>query len=314
MSDNNEYIWAERYRPKKIDDVVLPSKIKEIARGHISSGRIPNLMFFGGPGVGKTTLAIAMCEEVGCDYIVINASSQNSIDVLRNDVTKFASTMSFSEARKVIILDEADHLTAAFQAGFRHSMEEFAENCTFILTANHPGKLVEAIHSRCGVVEFKISKEDSPALAGLFFKRILTILKDNNVEYDKRVIAELVQKYFPDFRRCLNELQMFAAAGKIDSSILADFDASALGVLVETIKSKKYMDMRKWVAEHSDLDPDRFFSLFYKEATTYLEPQSVPELVLLIGEAYRDSSIVANQEINTACFLTKVMIGGLKWK
>ena len=308
------FIWVEKWRPKKIEDTILPKETKEMAKGYISQGRIPNLLFHGGAGVGKTTLARAMCDEIGCDYIIINASNENGIDMLRTKVTSFASTNSFSDAKKVIILDEADYLTPQVQAAFRNAMEEFSVNCSFILTCNFPNRIVDPIHSRCGVVTFKIPKTEQATLASQFFKRVSQILVEEGVEFDRKVVAELVQKYFPDFRRCLNELQKFSATGKIDSAILLNMGEESFNVLISTLKEKKFNSMRQWVAENSDIEPVQLYRMFYDSAVTHLEPKSIPEMIMTLADYQFKSSQVMDQEINTAAFLTEVMMGNIKWK
>jgi replication factor C small subunit len=310
---DNQFLWVEKFRPQTVDDTVLPDDTKAMAKGYIAQGRIPNLLFCGGAGVGKTTLARAMCEEVGSDYIIINASSENSIDVLRTKVTQFASTSSFSESRKVVILDEADNLSSAFQSAFRNALEAFSENCTFILTCNFPQRLIEPIRSRCGIINFKIPSKEKQVLAGQFFKRVLAILDNENVEYDKRVVADVVQRHFPDFRRCLNELQKFSATGKIDSGILVNLDQESFTELVSFLKNRKYEGMRKWVANNADLDSTQFFRMFYDNANGMMQPKSIPELVVLLGQYQFYSSHVADQEINRAAFLTEVMTGRIEW-
>jgi DNA polymerase III delta prime subunit len=312
--NENQFLFVEKYRPRTIEDTILPAATKAMVRGYIEQGRIPNLLFHGSAGTGKTTLARAMCEEVGADYIIINASSENSVDVLRTKVTQFASTTSFSESRKVIILDEADALTSAFQSGFRNAMEAFSENCTFILTCNFPQRIIEPIHSRCGVVGFKIANKDKPAIAMQFSKRVLQILDHENIEYDKKVVIELIQKYFPDFRRCLNELQKFASTGKIDSGILVSLDKNNFDVLVDSLKSKKFNDVRRWTSTNSDIDSVQFFKTFYDMIFDKVEPKSIPEIVILIGQYQYYASQVADQEINMTAFLTEILVGGVTWK
>ena len=310
----NDFVWVEKYRPRKVDDVILPEKIKEIAKGYMKQGRIPNLLFTGGAGVGKTTLARAMCEEVGCDYIIINASSENSIDVMRNRVTNFASTVSLTDAKKVIILDEADHLTAAFQAAFRNALESFSANCTFILTCNLPARLMEAIHSRCGVIEFAIKKDELPVLQGTFFKRIRQMLKAENVEYDAAVLAELVKKHSPDFRRVINELQKFSAAGKIDSSILLDIEGESIDTLIAILKKKKFIDMCQWVENNIDVGYPKIFDLFKNAVWDKLQPKCLPPLVLMYDDAQTKAAVAADPSISVIAFFTNFMSENMEWK
>lgn len=311
---SDQFVWCEAYRPSTIDDLILPEVTKHTLSGYVAQGRVPNLLFSGGAGVGKTTAAIALCNEVGCDWIIINASSENSIDVIRTKVTQFASTSSFSEAKKVIILDESDHITPNAQAALRHMIEAFSSNCTFILTCNFPKRLIEPIHSRCGLVDFRISNTERPTMAAAFFKRVKLILDNENVEYNKKVVTEVVMKFFPDFRRCLNELQRYAANGSIDSGILVNMDNESFKTLVASLKAKKWMDMRRWVANNSDIDVTQFFRMFYDNAVDLVQPKSLPELILLLGQYQISSSQVADQEINTAAFLTEILVSSIEFK
>lgn len=313
--DLRHHIWTERYRPKTIDDCVLPLATKELAKSYIKQGKIPNLLFTGSAGVGKTTLAKAICNEIGADFLVINASLNMDKDMLQTKITQFASTISFSDATKVVILDEADYLnTQHVQPGLRAFMEQFAANCSFILTCNFKNKLIEPIHSRCAVIEFKIPSKEKAALASEFFKRTCRVLTDEGIEFDKKVIAEVVQKHFPDFRRVLNELQRHSSSGKIDSSVLLDFSAEAFSALVKMVKDKKYTDARKWVAQNADIDTQGLFRLFYDSAYERLDVKSIPTLVLMLAEYQYKSSMVVDQEINTAAFLADLMYSNVVWK
>jgi replication factor C small subunit len=310
----NEWLWVEKYRPTTLDEVIAPDEIKNVFQGIIDSGQIPNLLLSGSAGIGKTTLAKALCDIIGADWILINASLENGIDVLRTKITQFASTTSFEGNKKVVICDEADHITAAAQAGFRAFIEEFSNNCTFIFTCNFKNRLIEAIHSRCKTIEFKVSNKDKPALAAQFFKRVTQILKEEEIEFDKKVVAEIVNKHFPDFRRVLNELQSYAASGKIDSGILVNLTDDSFNELIKILKAKKFNDMRRWVAQHADDDSSALFKNFYDKAVEYLEPKSIPELIILLGEYQYKAQFVANQEINTSAFLTEVMMSDAQWK
>lgn len=312
--NDNQFVWAQKYRPNKVSDLILPDNIKSTLLGYIKQGRIPNLLFCGGAGQGKTSAAIAMCEEVGCDWIIINASNENSIDTLRTKITQFASTTSFSDAKKVVIMDEAEHMTPQLQAAFRNFQEEYSSNCTFILTCNFPKRIIEPIHSRCGVVDFKFASKDKPLLATQFFKRVLQILDNENVEYDKKVVSEVVSKNFPDFRRCLSELQKYSATGKIDSGILVNMDETSFKGLISSLKAKKWMEMRKWVANNPDIDSAQFFRMFYDMAFDLVQPKCLPELILLISQYQIYSSQVADQEINNAAFLTEMLTGSIEFK
>lgn len=315
MKDLDNYIWVEKWRPRKIEETILPKSIQDMASGYVASGRIPNLLLCGSAGVGKTTLARAMCEEVGADYITVNASNENSIDVLRTKITQYASSVSFSDAKKVVILDEADNLSAAFQAAFRNAMEEFSSNCTFILTCNFPTRIIEPIHSRCGVIPFKLSGGEIPALQAKFFKRVVNILREEEVDFDKAVVAELIKMHFPDFRRCLNELQKYSVVGKIDAGILVNLTDDSFSSLIASLKNRKFNDMRQWVANNTDLDVGTFVTTLYSRASEVMEAKSLPEFIVMLNTYQVNAKNVVSQEINTAAFLTETMMSeGISWK
>ena len=305
----DEFLWVEKYRPKTINDCILPEGLKQTFSSFIDSGNIPNLLLTGSAGVGKTTVAKAMLEQIGADYIVINGSMNGNIDTLRNDIQQFASSVSFSGGRKYVILDEADYLNAnSTQPALRNFMEEFSRNCGFILTCNFKHRIIEPLHSRCSVVEFKISKDDLPRLAVQFFKRTVGILSNEKVEYDKAVVAELINRHVPDWRRVLNELQRYSVNGKIDSGIFINLSDENLKTLIGYIKAKNFGEMRKWVGENSDTDSTQLFRKFYDQAYAYIKPTSIPELVVLIAKYQYQAAFVADPEINTAAFLTEVMV------
>lgn len=305
----NEFLWVEKYRPKNINDTILPEGLKETFSSFVEQGNIPNLLLTGSAGVGKTTVARAMLEQIGADYIVINGSMNGNIDTLRNDIQQFASSMSFTGGRKYVILDEADYLNAnSTQPALRNFMEEFSRNCGFILTCNFKNRIIEPLHSRCSVVEFKISKEDLPKLAVQFFKRVVNILTTEKVEYDKAVVAELINRHVPDWRRVLNELQRYSVNGKIDSGIFVNLQDENLKTLIGYIKAKNFSEMRKWVGENSDTDSAQLFRKFYDQAYNYIKPASIPELVVLIAKYQYQAAFVADPEINTAAFLTEIMV------
>jgi DNA polymerase III delta prime subunit len=310
-----QFLFVEKYRPQRIDDCILTDEIKSIATGFVAQGRLPHLLLEGSAGTGKTTLAKAMCNEVGADYIIINGSLDFDKDLLRNKITQFASTVSFSDAKKVIIIDEADYLNATHvQPGLRAFMEQYSSNCTFILTCNFKNRIIEPIHSRCKTISFKITNKDKPKLATAFFKRVTEILKQEEVEFDKKVVAEVVNKHFPDFRRVLNELQSYAASGKIDAGILVNLSDENFNTLFKALKEKKFNDMRKWVAQHSDEDSNLVFQSIYSRADEKLEGKSLPPLILLLGEYQYREAFVANKEINMVAFLTELMMANLSWK
>jgi DNA polymerase III delta prime subunit len=311
----DHFLWVEKYRPKDVESCVLCSDTKKIALAFVAQGRIPHMLLSGGAGTGKTTLAKAMCNMVGAEWIIINASHDNGIDTIRTKISQFASTVSFSDAKKVVILDEADHITPPAQAALRGMMEEYSANCTFILTCNYKNRIIDAIHSRCKCIDYKIPTTEKPELAGAFFKRVCNILDGESIEYDKKTVAELVQKNFPDFRRCLNELQSYSASGKIDSGILLNMNDESFKVLISALKNKKFTEMRKWVANNKDIDTTILFNDFFEKAEDLLEPSSVPNVILYMADYLFKASFVANQEINTTAFLTELMMNpAIKWK
>ena len=311
--DVNDFLWAQKYRPKTVNDVILPQSIKDLANEYVNQGRIPNLIFSGSSGVGKTTLATAMCRDVGCDYLTINASSENSIDTLRTTVSNFASTTSFSEAKKVIILDEADHLTSAFQAGFRNFMETFSNNCTFILTCNIPAKIIDAVHSRCVVIDFKISGEQQLEMDSKFFKRAMQIFKAESVAVDKMVVAEIIKKFSPDYRRCLNEFQRIKAHGVDPSVILNDADA-VLEPLIEALKNKKFIAMCQWVEDNIGLGYGQIFKMFEKKVWDRIDPKFLPGLILMLDDAQTKAAVAIDPSITVRAFFTTFMNAQVTWK
>jgi len=304
----DEFLWVEKYRPKTINDCVLPEELRATFQKFVDNGEIPNLLLTGSAGVGKTTVARAMLEQIGADYIVINGSMNGNIDTLRNEILQFASSVSFTGGRKYVILDEADYLNAnSTQPALRNFMEEFSRNCGFILTCNFRNRIIEPLHSRCSVIEFKISKADLPRLAAQFFKRVLGILDGNGVKYDKAVIAELIQRHLPDWRRVLNELQRYSVNGTIDTGIFINLAEDNFKLLVSLVKARNFKDMRNWVGENTDSDSTAIFRKFYDAAYDIVEPKSIPELVLLIAKYQYQAAFVADHEINMVAFLTEVM-------
>jgi len=310
LTDENP-LWVERYRPKRISDVVLPAELKSTFQQFVDQKTIPNLILSGSAGVGKTTVARAMLEELECDYIVINGSMNGNIDTLRNEIKNFASSVSLAGGRKYVILDEADYLNAnSTQPALRNFMEEFSKNCGFILTCNFKNRIIEPLHSRCSVIDFKITKKDIPELAKDFMKRTCSILNTEKIEYEKTSVAELIKKFFPDNRRILNELQRYSATGRIDTGILVNLQELSLKTLVGYLKNKDFSNMRKWVGENMDNDGDVIFRKFYDQATQYLSKQSIPAVILIIGKYQYQHAFVADAEINLVCCLTEIMIEG----
>jgi len=310
-----EFLWVESYRPKTIADTILPKQLKTTFQKFVDDNNVPNLLLTGRAGVGKTTVARAMLDQLECDYIVINGSLHGNIDTLRNDILAFASTVSFTGGRKYVILDEADYLNPnSTQPALRNFMEQYSKNCGFILTCNFKNKLIEPLWSRCSIVEFKIAKEERPILAAQFFKRICTILDKEKVSYVDKVVAEVVQRFFPDFRRTLNELQRYAATGAIDTGILTNFSEETFKTLIEHMKKKDFTNVRKWVGENNDIEPVVLFRKLYDSASTMLANNaSVAQLVMIIANYQYKSAFVADQEINTTACMAELMVN-VEWK
>lgn len=309
-----EFLWTQLYRPRKIEDCILPKSLKDTFQEFVNQGNVPNLLLCGTQGTGKTTVARALCEELGFDVLEINGSMNGGIDTLRNEIKNFASTISFTGSRKAVILDEADYLNAqSTQPALRNFMEEFSKNCAFILTCNFKNRIIEPLHSRCSVVEFKIPQKEKQALAAQFYKRVLQILKEENIEFEPAVVAQLITTHFPDWRRVLNELQRYSATGKIDSGILANLKDESFKELIDALKERNFNSMRKWVGENSDTEPSAFYRKFYDTAHNYMAVKSIPPLVLLLAKYQYQAAFVADQEINTAAFLTEIMID-VEWK
>ena len=306
--NDREFLWVEAYRPRTVADTILPESLKATFQQFVDNKNIPNLILSGGPGCGKTTVAKAMLEELGCDYIVVNGSMDGNIDTLRHTIKDFASSVSFAGGRKYVILDEADYLNPqSTQPALRNFMEEFSGNCGFILTCNFKNRIIDPLQSRCSVVDFKLDKSDKPELAGQFFKRIITILEERGLEYEKRSVAMLLERHFPDYRRVLNELQRYSATGKIDEGIIRNKADEDYKALFGMISSKNFTDMRKWAAQNSDADPAVFFAKLYEVGSTLVTKQSVPQLVITLADYQYKQAFVANTEINMVACLTEIM-------
>ena len=303
------YIWVEKYRPSKIADTILPAELKKVFQTFVDQKNIPNLILSGGAGVGKTTVARAMLQELDCDYIVINGSMNGNIDTLRNEIANFASSVSLSGGRKYVILDEADYLNAnSTQPALRNFMEEFSRNASFILTCNYKNRIIAPLHSRCSVIDFDIPKDSKPKLAGQFFKRVVDILGKENVKFEPPVVAEVIKKHFPDWRRVLNELQRYSATGAIDSGILTSFKDTNIRELYASMKSRSYDDVRKWVHDNSDQDQSSVFQAVFDSAEEFVEKKSIPELVVIIADYQYKAAFSANHEINLLAFLVETMM------
>jgi DNA polymerase III delta prime subunit len=305
---SDELLWVQKYRPQKVDDTILPALTKTAFQKFIDTNNIPNLLLAGSPGTGKTTAAKAMLEELGCDYIIINAALNRGIDTVRSEISTFASSISLAGGRKYIILDEADYLTPDAQASMRNLIETFSKNCGFIFTCNFKNRIIAPLRSRLSEVDFAIEKTEKPKLAAQFFKRTLAILNAENVDYEPKVVAKVIEKYFPDFRRILNELQKYAGNGRIDEGIFADFKQESIDELFSLLKEKNFTGMRKWCADNSDQDANEIFRKIYDTASDKLELKSMPSFVVSLADYMYKSAFVADQEINLVAFLTEIMM------
>jgi DNA polymerase III delta prime subunit len=306
---SEEFLWVEKYRPKTIEDTILPCELKQTFQQFIDQKNVPNLILSGSAGVGKTTVARAMLEQLQCDYIVINGSMNGNIDTLRNEILNFASAVSLSGGRKYVILDEADYLNAnSTQPALRNFMEEFSRNCGFILTCNFKNRIIEPLHSRCSVIDFKISKKITAKLATQFFKRVTNILQIEKIEFDPKVVAEVINKHFPDWRRVLNELQRYSATGKIDSGILVNLQETSIKELITMLKDKNYTEIRKWVKNNMDTDVNDLYNQFYEISSEVCTKQTAPQMVLDLAKYQYQNAFAANPEINFLAFLVEVMM------
>jgi DNA polymerase III delta prime subunit len=308
---SEQLLWVEKYRPRKISDCILPETIKTTFQEYVNRKEIPNLLLAGSAGVGKTTVAKALCEEVGCDYIVINGSDESGIDTFRNKIKNYASSMSLSGGRKVIIIDEADYLNPnSTQPALRGAMEEFAINCSFIFTCNFKNRIISPLHSRCTVIDFKLQNGQKAKMATQFFKRVETILKSEEVTYKKDVIASVITKYFPDNRRILNELQRYSSNQDkiIDEGILASVSDANINTLVKALKEKNFTDVRKWIVNNIDNDAVSIMRSIYDGLYETLKPESIPPAILILAKYQYQSAFVADQEINLMACLTEFMV------
>ena len=307
----NDFLWVEKYRPEKVDDCILPDESKAMFKGFLEQGEIPNLLLSGPAGIGKTTIAKALCRELGADFYVINGSDEGRfLDTVRNQAKTFASTVSLTSgsSHKIIIVDEADNTTPDVQLLLRASIEEFQKNCRFIFTCNYKNKIIEPLHSRCSVVDFHIKGKEKAQLASAFLKRINSILEQEGIDFELKVVAEVIQKHFPDFRRTLNELQRYASRGKIDTGILAQVADVKISDLIGYLRDREFTNMKKWVSSNIDNEPQVIMRKIYDNLYTYLLPKSIPEAVLVIGEYQYKATFVMDQEINLVAFLTELMM------
>jgi len=314
--NKEDFLWVEKFRPTKISDCVLPSGIKDTFQEYVDQGDFPNLLLSGSAGTGKTTVARALCNELDLDYLVINGSNEGrSIDVLRTTIQNYVTTVSLSGKPKVVILDEADYLNVnSVQPALRNFMEEFSSNARFILTANYANKIIPPLHSRCSVVEFKIKNSDKPKLMGQMMMRLVNILKDENVEVeDNAIVAKVIEKHFPDNRRILNELQRHSSGGTLSLSVLANVESSDTDTLLSYIKGKDFKEMRKWVGENSDQEPDRIIKDIYNKSLDKLAPASVPEIIVMMSEYLHKLAFATDPEIHLVAFFAEMMVTA-EWK
>ena len=301
-------LWTEKYRPRTVEDCILPDRLKKPFQEYVNQKEIPNLLLSGGAGVGKTTVAKALCNEVGCDFMVINGSDESGIDTFRVKIKNYASSMSLSGGRKVIIIDEADYLNPnSTQPALRNAIEEFASNCSFIFTCNYKNRIIEPLHSRCAVIDFSLKNGEKAKMASAFFKRIQTVLQSEKIQYDDKVIAELIKKHFPDFRRVINELQRYSQFGSIDTGILTQIADVSIDEIVKHIRDKDFGAIRKWVGSN-DIDQNTLFRKIYDALYDVMKPQSIPQAVVILADYQYKAAFVADQEINTVAFLTELMV------
>ena len=308
---SKEFLWVEKYRPKLTDDCILPQTIKDVFKGFVTQGELPNLLLTGTAGVGKTTIAKALCDQIGASYIMINGSDEGRfLDTVRNRIRTFASTVSLTSgaSHKVVIIDEADNTTNDVQLSLRSAVEEFHSNCRFIFTCNFINKIIEPLHSRCTVVDFRVKNGQSVQLQGKFFDRLRGILKDEKVTFEDKVLAKLIKRYYPDWRRLINECQRYSANGSIDAAILVDVADVNLDSLLSALKQKDFKTVKEWVVQHMDNDPSMVMRKIYDNLYGVLKPNSIPEAVLVIAKYMRDISNVPDQEINMLACLTEIMM------
>ena len=310
----NEFLWVEKYRPKTIDDCVLPAHIKTTFKQIVNGGELHNMLLTGTAGLGKTTVAKALCNELDLDYLLINGSEESGIDTLRNKIKQFASSVSLQGGYKVVILDEADYLNPqSTQPALRGFIEEFSGNCRFILTCNFKNRIIEPLHSRCSVVEFNIPKKESERLCSVMMARLMLILDDEGIKYETKVLAELIMKFMPDWRRVINELQRYSTAGVIDSGILVSLSDISVNELMSSLKIKDFKKMRQWVADNIDSDPASLFRKLYDNMNEHVVPESIPQMVLILADYQYKNSFVSDHELNLVACCTELM-AGVKFK
>ena len=308
----SDFLWVEKYRPKKISDCILSEDLKSTFLKFLDSKELPNLLLSGTAGTGKTTVARALCEELGCDYIILNGSDEGrSIDTVRNNIKNFASTVSLSESGpKVVIIDEADYMNPeSVQPALRNFIETFSKHCRFIFTCNFINKIIAPIHSRCTVITFRTEKKDKQKIAGSFHKRLKAILDNEKIDYDDKVLAELIIKHYPDFRRTINELQRYSVSGKIDTGILVSLSEQSFKDLAKLLKKKDFVTLRKWVIDNIDKDPNQLYKEIYSNLSEFVDPKTQPIMIMVLAKYMYQSAFVADQEINMIACLTEIMAG-----
>lgn len=304
----DQFLWVEKYRPKTIEQCILPKQLKDTFQQIVDNGELPNLMFTGTAGLGKTTVARALCEQLGIDYIVINGSEEGNIDTLRTKIRQFASTVSLAGGYKCVILDEADYLNPqSTQPALRGFIEEFADNCRFILTCNFKNRIIEPLHSRCGVIDFKFDKKILASLCGQFLNRLKFILTEENISFEEPVIAELIMKHAPDWRRVLNEAQRYSIGGSIDSGILVTLNDKSIKDLMSALKAKNFKGMREWVVNNIDTEPHAIFRKIYDNLAENLQPQSIPQIIIILADYQYKNAFVADHELNVVACMTEIM-------
>lgn len=308
-NENDKMLWVEKYRPSSINDCILPERLKKPFQEYVNRKEIPNMILSGTAGVGKTTVARAMCEEIGADYILINGSDESGIDMLRVKIKGFASSVSLMGGRKVIIIDEADYLNPnSTQPAFRGVIEEFADNCSFIFTCNFKNRIIEPLHSRCAVIDFKLRGDEKAQIAAAFMARVEFVLQKEEVSYDPKVVAEIIKRFFPDYRRVLNELQRYSTFGKIDIGVLSVESNAKLKELTKWLADKNFAEVRKWVAQNTDSDAATVYREVYDNLSDLLQKDSIPAAVILLAKYQYQAAFVADQEVNLLAFLTELMI------
>jgi DNA polymerase III delta prime subunit len=308
--NERETIWCEKYRPDRVEDCILPDRIKSQFSDIVQGNEVPNMLFYGSAGVGKTTVAKALCKEVDTDWLIINISEESGIDTLRTKIRDFASTLSLTgkDKKKCVILDEFDHASNALQAGLRGFIESFSKTCSFVMTCNFPNRIIDPVKSRLVCIDFGVTKEESMKMQALMFKRVSAILQQENVPFDKRVVVKLVQKFYPDNRRIINQIQQYSKAGEIDEGILLNLEEMTIEKLVLAMKGKKFKDVRQWCAENAKNDLTNTYTMLYAELKNFVEPSSVPQAVITIGEYMRYDSTVPDKEIHICALATQLMM------